>query len=506
VLLLFCLMVQDSVCLLRLSNTLGDDMVLQRAPLQAVIYGTANANAKITVTLSDRVASGTSGGDGSFFVALPPFEKGGPYTIQVNSSTGETTSLRNVLFGDVWLCGGQSNMQVTVHASFNATTEIAKAAGYPQIRVLTVGQDSVSSKPEGQLLTVEQKWSVASQNSIGGGDWAYFSGVCWFFGKNLADSNPGLPIGLISSNWGGTIVQAWMSGDALAKCPSVDEPLVKDAHAQGSPKIAAPDPNQPTVLWNAMINPFLPNPIAGAIWYQGESNTGQAKQYACWFPAMISDWRAKWTGSNNFPFFFVQLSTWNSGSSTALPEIRDAQLEALKLPRVGFATAVDLGDINSPLGEIHPRNKQDVGLRLSLSARAIAYTEKVAYLGPTIETARVVSNGPNVLVEISFTPESVESGLVIKAPPACPVSTDQCGWYSIQLSDSRWYNATGSSISTQNNKVLRVSLSNVGSSLTVRGIRYGYASWPMCNLYNGAGLPGIPFQRMFLTPSSKLAN
>jgi len=134
---------------------------------------------------------------------------------------------------------------------------------------------------------------------------------------------------------------------------------------------------------------------------------------------------------------------------------------------------------------------------LSLSARAIAYGEKVTYLGPTIETARVVSNGPNVEVEITFTPESVESGLVIRAPPACPVSTDQCGWYSIQLSDSSWYNATGSSISSQNNKVLRVSLSNAGSSLTVKGIRYGYASWPMCNLYNGAGLPGIPFQRLF---------
>jgi len=79
---------------------------------------------------------------------------------------------------------------------------------------------------------------------------------------------------------------------------------------------------------------------------------------------MISDWRAKWTGSKNFPFFFVQLSTWNSGSSPAVPEIRDAQLEALKLPRVGFATAVDLGDIDSPLGEVHPRNKQDVGLRV----------------------------------------------------------------------------------------------------------------------------------------------
>jgi len=499
VLLLFCLMVQDSVCLLRLSNTLGDDMVLQRAPLQAVIYGTANANAKITVTVSDRVASGTSGDDGSFFVALPPFEKGGPYTIQVNSSSGETTSLRNVLFGDVWFCSGQSNMQMTVRAAFNASTEIPKAGGYSQIRVLTVGQDSTSSKPEGQLLTLEQKWSIASPSSIGGGDWAYFSAVCWFFGKNLADSNPGLPIGLISSNWGGTVIQTWMSNDALAKCPDEQGLLVKG----GSPKIVAPEPNEPTVMWNTLVYPFLPNPITGVIWYQGESNTGQPKQYSCSFPAMISDWRLKWAGSRNFAFLFVQVSTWSGGSWISLPEIRDAQLEALKLPRVGFATAVDLGDFDSPLGESHPRDKQNVGLRLSLAARAIAYSEKVAYLGPTIDSARVLSNGPNVEVELSFTPESVESGLVLRTPPECPISLDQCGWYSIQLSDSRWYNATGSSISAQNNKVLRVSLSNVGSGLTIRGIRYGYASWPICNLYNGAGLPGIPFQRMFLTPSSK---
>jgi len=467
-------------------------MVLQRAPLQAVIFGTTDPNTRIMVAVSDKTASSVSGADGRFAVTLEAFEKGGPHIIQVNSSS-ESVSLKNVLFGDVWFCSGQSNMQMTVHAGFNATIEIAKAVSYPQIRVVTVGQESVSSTPESNLLTIEQQWSVASQSSIGGGDWAYFSAVCWFFGKNLADSNPGLPIGLISSNWGGTIIQAWMSGEALAKCPTVD-PIVGNVSASNS-QMVAPDPNQPTVLWNAMVYPFLTNPITGAIWYQGESNTGQAKQYACWFPAMITDWRAKWSQSKNFAFYFVQLSTWNGGSSTSIPEIRDAQLEALRLPKVGFATAVDLGDVASPLGEIHPRYKQEVGQRLSLAARAITYGEKVAYIGPTFESARIVSNGPNVVVDVSFTPESVESGVVVRTTPTCPVSTDQCGWYSIQLSDARWYNATSSSLNPSNNKVLRVSLSNVGSSLTVRGIRYGYAAWPMCNLYNGAGLPGIPFQR-----------
>lgn len=492
------LVIEQCVGILTLSNVYGDNMVLQRAPYQAVISGTANPNVRITVGAAGRIGAGISGGDGSFYVGLPPIERGGPYTVQVNSSTGESVSLSNVLFGDVWLCGGQSNMQMTVNGAFNASIEIPKAENYPQIRVFTVGQGSTSDKQERQLLSIEQKWSMASAtNSIGSGnDWSWFSAVCWFFGKDLADHNPGLPIGLISSNWGGTIVQAWMSPEALAKCPSNDDPVEHETE-KVPPIVNDPDPNTPSVLWNAMIYPFLTNPIAGAIWYQGESNTGQAKQYACWFPAMITDWRAKWTGSNDFPFFFVQLSTWNSGSSTALPEIRDAQLEALKLPKVGFATAVDLGDIDSPLGEVHPRDKQNVGLRLSLSARALAYGERVVYLGPTVDIVRVVSNGPDVTADISFTPESVESGLVLRAFPECPVSIDQCGWYSILLSDSKWYNATSSSISPTNNKVVRVTLVNVGSGLTVRGLRYGYASWPMTNIYNGAGLPGIPFQHLF---------
>jgi len=385
-------------------------------------------------------------------------------------------------------------MVMSVSQVFNASQEIAKAPQYPQIRVFTVGMGSASDRPEKNLLTVLQNWSVSSTSSIGGPDAQYFSAVCWFFGKNLADVNPGLPIGLISSDWGGTPIQAWMSPDALKSCPT--EEIIPNDNIMVTPKETRADPNSNSALWNSMISPFLPNPIFGAIWYQGEANVGQAKQYACWGPAMVTDWRAKWTDSKDFTFFFVQLAPWNAGTSTQVPEVRDAQLAVLKLPGVGFATAVDLGDTGSPIGVIHPRNKQDVGLRLSKSARAITFGEKIAYLGPTITTARVVSQPPNVVIEVSFTPESVESGLVLRTFPDCPVSQDECGWYSIQLSDSRWYNATSTSL-LQNNRVLQVSRPNSGTNLQVRGLRYGYASWPVCNLYNGAGLPGIPFQYMF---------
>lgn len=126
-------------------------------------------------------------------------------------------ALEDVYFGDVWLCGGQSNMQMTVNQAFNASEEIALADKYPEIRLFTVGQGNFSSHPVQTLSSITQPWSVASSKSINGNPWAYFSAVCWFFGKNLYDRNK-VPLGLISSNWGGTPVQAWSSPESLQRC------------------------------------------------------------------------------------------------------------------------------------------------------------------------------------------------------------------------------------------------------------------------------------------------
>ena len=142
--------------------------------------------------------------------------------------------------------------------------------------------------------------------------------------------------------------------------------------------------NQPSVLYNGMIAPLVPYAIRGVIWYQGESNVFRAYQYRDLFPALIRDWRSKWS-QGDFPFLFVQLANYEAGTGERWPELREAQLRALALPNTGMAVADDIGEA----GDIHPRNKQEVGARLARAARALVYGEKIVYSGPVYQSMKV---------------------------------------------------------------------------------------------------------------------
>lgn len=241
-----------------------------------------------------------------------------------------------------------------------------------------------------------------------------------------------------------------------------------------------------------MIVPILPMTITGATWYQGEANAGQPNYYACAFPEMIKDWRLKWGGetSKTFPFYFVQLSTWKNADLNDEALTRLAQTYAVQLPKVGLATAMDSGDPTSPFGDIHPRYKQIVGYRLSLTARAIGYGENVQYKGPNATQWTILSPAPNAAVRVSFEPDSIGGGLVI-TPKACYAGVDiaQCRWADIGTQDGKWTNAT-ISISTGNTIVLSA---NTGSTSPVTGVRYAWANYPIAVIYNKDGLPALPF-------------
>eukprot|EP00026_Physarum_polycephalum_P008241 Phypoly_transcript_08320.p1 GENE.Phypoly_transcript_08320~~Phypoly_transcript_08320.p1 ORF type:complete len:348 (+),score=41.52 Phypoly_transcript_08320:40-1083(+) len=312
--------------LLYVSNTLGSNMVLQRAPAKASIYGLAPAGENVTVTFNGNSFGTIAASNGEWSISLPPTEAGGPYTITVDTAEGDRAVLSNVLFGEVWFCGGQSNMQFTVASAFNATEEIQAANNYPDIRVFSVGEATYSDVPLDMLKTIDLQWSVASAKTIGAGNWSYFSAVCWFTGRYLYEQLK-VPVGLVSSNWGGTYIQAWSPPAALAKCN------ITTSIGNGN--------NANTVLYNAMIYPFLKMQIKGVLWYQAEQNYVDPQDYVCMFPTMIQFWRAYF--GQEFPFLFVQVSTPEP------PQIRQAQLSALPLPGVGFATAVDLSDPTSPL-------------------------------------------------------------------------------------------------------------------------------------------------------------
>jgi len=287
---------------------------------------------------------------------------------------------------------------------------------------------------------------------------------------------------LYSDNWGGTPVESWSSPDALSKCPKVEKRVLPEPGVTG--------PNDPSQLWNAMIVPILPMSIKGATWYQGESNTGQQNYYACAFPAMINDWRAKWGGETekNFGFFFVQLAPWLGGDNNSEALIRLSQMYATALPAVGVATAIDLGDPTSPYGDIHPRDKQTVGSRLSLAARGIIYGEKVQYKGPQASEFKVIHESPAAQVQVNFAPDSIGTGLVFQVKTCqTGVPLNQCGWFDIGTADGRWTNATAE---IMDNYIL-VSTTTPNSPVT--GVRYAWGNFPVATLFGKEGLPALPF-------------
>jgi sialate O-acetylesterase len=235
----------------------------------------------------------------------------------------------------------------------------------------------------------------------------------------------------------------------------------------------ANNPNRPTVLYNAMIYPFIQYSIRGAIWYQGESNAGRAYQYRSLFPALIKDWRKNW-GGGDLPFYFVQLANFMKASDgpeeSAWAELREAQLKTLSLPKTGMAVAIDIGD---PI-DIHPKNKQEVGRRLALIALANTYNQKVSYSGPLYQSSKVEGNK----ITLSFT--HTDGGLKTKGGSAL-------SGFAIAGADKKfhWANAT-----ITGNQVI-VSSDDVTSPVAVR---YSWANNPNGNLYNAADLPASPFR------------
>eukprot|EP01102_Stenamoeba_stenopodia_P007032 TRINITY_DN1964_c0_g1_i2.p1 TRINITY_DN1964_c0_g1~~TRINITY_DN1964_c0_g1_i2.p1 ORF type:complete len:561 (+),score=125.97 TRINITY_DN1964_c0_g1_i2:142-1683(+) len=468
------------------SSTLGSNMVLQQAPQSAVLWGWTSApSSKVVVSFNGNNYTATSDDtDGLWTVSLPPTSASfQAYTIELASSAGDQATLTNVLFGDVYICGGQSNMQFTVSEAFNASTEIQDANNYPNIRLFTVGQGTYSNVSLANLATVEQPWSVASNTSVGGDDWAYFSAVCWFFVRDVYEAEQ-IPIGAFSSNWGGTVVQAWSSSDAIDACDSSVDPY------------NPPDPNRDNVLWNAMIVPLLPMRVKGAIWYQGEANAGQASVYECAFPAMISDWRAKFGYSaSEFFFGFVQLAAYIEGTiglGNGLPDTRLAQATALSLPNVGMATAIDLGDLGSPQGDIHPRDKQAVGVRLSLVAQQLVYgNNDVVSVGPIPAGNQFQINelGENITVSITFS-----SSVYLKPNVTCPAALlpANCSSFEVETSDGVWHSAD--SISQSAEDTIEITINNLSNTLLFPiGVRYAYSNWPLAIVYNNEDLPAIPF-------------
>ncbi|CAF1060735.1 unnamed protein product [Rotaria sp. Silwood1] len=485
-------------------------MVLQRAPQRAVIWGFGESSKLTTLRINNKIYATISLaepandlGESIWSIILDPYSDEGPYDIHVTqplaNGTLYTITIHDVLFGDVWICSGQSNMQMAVVDIFNATEEINNAGNYPKIRVFTAALKP-SDTPIEELLGIVENWSVASPQSIGGPSFTYMSAVCWLYGRMIHEALDGRPIGLIATSWGGTAIELWMPPEALHDCGiSSNEKIKLQPYGQSSEMVSLNNSN----LFNAMIYPFTRMVVYGAIWYQGEANAGyNTDKYACTFSKMIQYWRQTWNDRTgdltdlDFPFGFVQLSTWTNTSTVVggFPVIRWHQTFDVGyvpnnvVPKVFMAVALDLRDDPN---NIHPRTKHDVGYRLSRSGLAVAYNQQVEYQGPIVSSVSYSSGSKTV--NITYT---AVQNIDLRNPNGFEV----CCQGSRCKDDSLWVPATVSSKYALT-ITLTISSSCVGQQLY--GLRYLWRETPCLfkqaalYSYTDSNLPSPPYIKYF---------
>ena len=449
----------------RLPGIFSEGMVLQRGmPIR--IWGWADEGERVVVSFHGQEV-GTTARDGRWEAKLEPLEAGGPFELTIAGGKN-TFAFKDVLVGEVWVSCGQSNMMMGLAQASTGAEAIAASDQFPQIRFANVpgGQ---AEKPADD---VAMAWKTANRGTLPG-----FSAVSYFFGREI-NKRLGVPVGLVNVV---SIVpgQSWIDEETLLSSPALSEMTKR--------------PIKPVVSYNAMIAPISGYTIRGVIYYQGEYNSGMGREYREVMPAIIRSWRRRWD-QGDFPFLFVQLPGFHQhlakkdkqldmpdaavaalhapGGSSNWAELRESQLLTWQtVPNTGMAVAIDLGDPQ----DIHPANKQPIGERLALWARAVAYDEKLVHSGPVFDS--LSAEGSSIVV--SF--DHVGGGLAARSDGSQLQGFEVAG----ADHDYRWARAE-----IRGNAVI---LSNAEVPQPVF-VRYGWANYPSCNLVNAEGLPASPFR------------
>ena len=479
-----------------LPKILASHMVVQR-DLPVHVWGWAAPGEDVSVSFRGATRSTKAGALGRWSVYLPPGAAGGPFELVVKgeaeaagpaTATTQAITLDDVLVGDVWVASGQSNMEFAMRQAATADEDLPHAAN-GNIR----------------LLMVKRRAEVYPQDDIGTEGWMAstpesakdFSAVAWYFARDI-EQREHVPVGVIDSTWGGTVAEAWTRTAALgadaalapvfvswgkmaeresdAILANKDEELQREeARAQGKPEPHFPWHPQltswgPGMLYNGMIAPLTPFPIRGVIWYQGESNSivnRYPSLYHRVFSTLIGDWRRQW-GVGDFPFLYVQISSFTSTPAEDWATLREQQLKTLALSNTAMAVTIDIGDPNN----VHPTDKVDVGHRLALAARALSYGEDISYSGPMFRQATPEGNAIRIWFDHHAKGLSAKGGALTG--------------FEVAGADGKFVEATAT---IDGNTVVATSLS-VAEPVFVR---YGWANSPQCNLFNGEGLPASPF-------------
>ena len=372
---------------IKLPAIFGDNMILQQQSSVA-IWGWAKPNTGVSVTGSWNKKSYNAKSDakGYWRVMIETPSAGFvPYTLTV--SDGKAVTIRNILIGEVWVCSGQSNMEMPMKGLYNEPIaggpEAIATSTNPGIRCFTVTKASKAAPQEDCTGT----WQIAGLNTT-----PNFTAAGYFFAR-LLNQALNIPVGLIHTSWGGSSIEAWMTPNSLKDIPGKPVPAT-DAD------IKVPQ-GTPTVLYNGMIHPILGYGIRGAIWYQGESNREEPALYVKMFDAMVREWRTLW-GMGEFPFYYCQIAPYNYGGGTNSGYIREAQAKGMvTTPNTGMAVLMDAESVNS----IHPPKKRDAGERMALWALAKTYgMEGMHYRSPEVKTIEIEGRVAVLTFDLDFYP------------------------------------------------------------------------------------------------------
>jgi sialate O-acetylesterase len=470
---------------------LSDGAVLQR-DVPVPIWGKAVAGEKVAVTLGAQTAQTITGADGRWQVALSPVAAGGPYEIDVQGANRLTR--KDILFGDVYLCSGQSNMELSLGRASNGPAAIAGSAD-PELRFFRIAR----AQPATPADDVRAVWRPAGPESSGG-----FSAVGYFFGRALRRAEH-VPIGLIGSYVGGTPGQAWTREEILAGNPDLkrryidtfaagqathDRQMAAYVAALASAKaLGKREPQRPynyqrySTLYNGMIAPLTPAPLRGVLWYQAESNAADPVGYGELLPAMITDWRSQWRAPA-MPFLLVQLPAFGTtvGNGTGWAELREAQARTARtLASVGMVVTIDVGTQHN----IHPTDKEPVGERLALLARKMIYGESALVAGgPTLRNATFTGDKATIQFDNAGDGLEARAGTV----SGVPVTADALTGFTLAGADGKFVPAVAK---ITGRDTVEVSATGVAAP---KSVRFGFVNFPVLNLWNKNGLPAAPFR------------
>ncbi len=488
----------------RLPQVFSSHMVLQQQK-PVTVWGWAEPGESVAVELAGARQETKANGQGEWRVGLPAMKAGGPYLLSVSGSN--TVKLDDVLIGEVWLCSGQSNMEMGMGMIQNAKEEIA-AANDPEMRLLLVPRN-IATLPQKEVAA---SWKACTSQTVAEAGWGGFSASAYFFGRELRRTLK-VPVGLIESSWGGTRIEPWTPPEGFAGEPALksihERALLSDPRSpqhqdrlgkflaevdtwsasarksmvekQPAPPMpvfpaelaALTDAQEPTALYNGMIHPLVPLSMRGILWYQGESNHNEGMLYVDKTRALVQGWRKAFQ-QEDLAYYYVQIAPYQYGDEdpTIVPRFWEAQAAAMAIPNSGMVVTTDIGDVK----DIHPVNKQEVGRRLALWALSKTYKQPgIDPSGPVLKS--MVQEGN----KLRLTFDHAAGGLVSR--DGKPLS-----WF--EIIDAEKGGFVPATVELKGDTLLL----SAESVTQPAAVRFAWSKLAEPNLSNKAGLPALPFR------------